>query len=69
MSLRRPCASDSRFSRRYPARKRTRKIFAISPGWNCNGPISIHSLTPLMRTPSPGTEGSISRTTADTPNR
>ena len=31
----RPCASTSRFSRRYAARKTIRKIFASSPGWNC----------------------------------
>ena len=44
----------------------TRKIFAISPGWNRSGPISTQSLTPLTRS-KPGTDGSIRSTIAETP--
>ena len=58
----RACRGDS------PARKMTRKIFAISPGWNCSGPMwtqSLHAVDPLPR--GRGTDGSISSTIAETP--
>ena len=45
-----------------------RKIFASSPGWNWTGPTSTHSLTPLTRCPSPGTDGSSRSTIAEMPN-
>ena len=68
-SFGRPCASTSRFSRRYAARKTIRKIFASSPGWNASGPMCTQSRAPLTVVPSPGSRGRNSSRIAPIPNR
>ena len=68
-SFRRACASTSRFSRRYAARKTIRKIFANSPGWNRNAPTCTQSRAPLTVVPSAGTRGRKSSTIAPIPKR
>ena len=68
-SLTRPCASTSRFSRRYAARKTISAIFPSSPGWIWKGPACTHRRAPFTVSPIPGRSGMKSSATAPRPNR
>ena len=60
-------ARSSRLAERYDARNTTTSTLAISDGWKLRGPISTHSLAPLMVRPIPGTIGRRSKPNPSSP--
>ena len=48
------CASSSRLSTRYAAKKTTSSTLAASPGWKFSGPMRTQSRAPLISRPMPG---------------
>ncbi len=68
-SFSRACASSSRFSRRYAARKTIRKIFENSPGWKRKAPTCTQRRAPFTVSPMPGKRGRKSRAIAPIPKR
>jgi len=53
--------NNSRLEAKYDAKKKARRIFAISTGWNEIGPITTHRRAPLIFSPTWGTSGTASR--------